>query len=170
MCISGFKNRFLPEIVLITLRAVGLQIKFSLAFWKALYVYCHVPKYQIWIRYVLEIIGLGVRPVLGGTKAEQQNWWIVFEGFPTDFEVILFLRIPGDIEVCEYICFWILGLLILGFWTRKLSVLESDWENRGLCFVPMFWSGSSCYGPVLDLKFLQELEREVMESSPLVWG
>ena len=74
MCISGFKNRFLPEIVVITLRAVGFQIKLSLAFWKALEVYFHVPKFQLLIRYVLEIIGLGVRPVLGGTKAEQQNW------------------------------------------------------------------------------------------------
>ena len=36
VCISGFKNIFLPEIVLITLRAVGLQIKISLAFWKSL--------------------------------------------------------------------------------------------------------------------------------------
>ena len=74
MCISGFKNRFLPEIVLITLRAVGLQIKISLAFWKSLDVYFHVPKFQILIRYDLEITGLGVRPVIGGTKAEQQNW------------------------------------------------------------------------------------------------
>ena len=74
MCISGFKNRFLPEIVLITLRAVGLRIKLSLAFWQALEVYFHVPKFQLLIRYVLEIIDLGVRPVLGGTKAEQQNW------------------------------------------------------------------------------------------------
>ena len=71
MCISGFKNRFLPEIVLITLRAVGLQIKLNLAFWKALDVYFNVPKFQIFIRYGLEIIGIGVRPVLGGTKAEQ---------------------------------------------------------------------------------------------------
>ena len=69
MCISGFKNRFLPEIVLITLRAVGLQIKLSLSFWKALDVYFHFPQFQILIRYGLEIIGLRVRPVLGGTKA-----------------------------------------------------------------------------------------------------
>ena len=74
MCISGFKNIFLPEIVLITLRAVGLQIKLSLAFWKALEVYFHFPKFQLLIRYGLEIIGLGVQPVLGGSKAEQQNW------------------------------------------------------------------------------------------------
>ena len=67
MCISGFKNIFLSYIVLITLRAVGLQIKLSLAFWKALEVYFHVPKFQILIRYGLEIIGLGVQPVLGGT-------------------------------------------------------------------------------------------------------
>ena len=115
MCISGFKNRFLPEIVLITLRAVGLQITLSLAFWKALDVYFHVPKFQILIRYGLEIIGLEVRTVLGGSKSKQQNWWILFEGFPTDFEVTLFLRIPGDIEVCDYIVFWILGLFMLGF-------------------------------------------------------
>ena len=115
MCISGFKNRFLPEIVLITLRAVDLQIKLSLAFWKALDVYFNVPKFQILIRYGLEIIGLEVRPVLGGAKAEQQNLWILFEGFQTDFAVLLFLKIPEDIEVCEYIFFWILGLLILGF-------------------------------------------------------
>lgn len=112
MCISGFKNRFLPEIVLITLRAVGLQIKLSLAFWKAIDVYFNFPKFQILIRYGLEIIGLEVRPVLRGAKAEQQNLWILFEGFQTDFEVILFLRIPGDIEVCEYIFIWILGYLI----------------------------------------------------------
>ena len=73
MCISGFKNIFLPDIVLITLRAVGLQIELSLAFWKSLDVYLHVPKFQILIRYGLEIIGLGVRPVSGGAKAEQQN-------------------------------------------------------------------------------------------------
>ena len=73
MCISGFKNRFLPEIVLITLRAVDLQIKLSLAFWKALDVYFNVPKFQILIHYGLEIIGLEVRPVLGGAKAEEQN-------------------------------------------------------------------------------------------------
>ena len=109
MCISGFKNRFLTDIVLITLRAVDLQIKLSLAFWKSLDVYFNVPKFQILIRYGLEIIGLGVRPILWGTKAEQQNWWILFEGFPTDFEVIRFLRVPGDIEVCEYIFVWILG-------------------------------------------------------------
>ena len=115
MCISGFKNIFLPEIVLITLRAVGLQIKISLAFWKSLEVYFHVPKFQLLIRYVLDIIGLGVQPVLGGSKAEQRNWWILFEGFPMDFEVIHFLRLPGDIEVCEYMFVWILGLLILGF-------------------------------------------------------
>ena len=74
MCISGFKNRFLPEIVLITLRAVGLQIELSLAFWKDLDVYFHVPKLQSLTRYCLEIIGLGVRPVLGGSKAKQQHW------------------------------------------------------------------------------------------------
>ena len=60
MCISGFKNRFLPEIVLITLRDVGLQIKLSLAFGKALDVYFNFPKFQILIRYGLEIIGLEV--------------------------------------------------------------------------------------------------------------
>ena len=74
MCISGFRDRFLPDIVLITLRAVGLQIKLRLSFWKSLEVYFHVPKFQLLIRYGLEIIGLGVQPVLGGSKAEQQNW------------------------------------------------------------------------------------------------
>lgn len=49
-------------------------------------------------------------------------------------------------------------------------MLKSVWENRGLCFVPLFWSGSSSYGPVLDLKFLQELERDVLKIFPLVWG
>ena len=73
MCISGLKNRFLPDFVLLTLRAVGLQINLSLAFWKALDVYFNVPKFQTFIRYGLEIIGLGVRPVPGGAKAEQQN-------------------------------------------------------------------------------------------------
>ena len=56
------------------MRAVGLQIKLGLAFWKALDVYFYVPKFQILIRYGLEIIGLGVRPVPGGSKAKQQNW------------------------------------------------------------------------------------------------
>ena len=155
------KNRFLPDFVLFTLRAVGLQIKLSLAFWKALDVYFNLPKFQILIRYGLEIIGLGVWPVLGGAKAEQQNLWILFEGFPTDFEVILFLKIQGDIEVCEYIFEWILGWFILGFQTQKLSVLKSVWENRGPCFVPLFWSGSRSYRPVLKVKFLQKLERDV---------
>ena len=73
MCISGLKNRFLPDFVLLTLRAVGLQIKLSLAFWKALDVYFNVAKFQTLIRYGLKIIGLGVRSVPGGAKAEQQN-------------------------------------------------------------------------------------------------
>ena len=73
MCISGLKNRFLPDFVLLTLRAVGLQIKLGLAFWKYLDVYFNVPKFQTLIRYGLKIIGLGVRPVPGGAKAEQQN-------------------------------------------------------------------------------------------------
>ena len=73
MCISGFRDRFLPEIVLITLRAVGLQTKLGLAFWKSLDVYFYVPKFQNLIRYGLEIIGLDVRPVLGGVRAEQQH-------------------------------------------------------------------------------------------------
>jgi len=55
------------------MRALGLQIKLGLAFWKALDFYFYVPKFQILIRYGLEIIGLGVRPVPGGAKAEQQN-------------------------------------------------------------------------------------------------
>ena len=115
MCISDWTNRFLPEIVLITLRDIGLQIKLGLAFWKALDVYFNFTKLQILIRYDLEIIGLEVRPVLGGAKAEQQNLWILFEVFRMDFEVILFLKIQEDIEVCEYICFWILEWFILGF-------------------------------------------------------
>ena len=73
MCISGFKNRFLPDFFLLTLRAVGLQITLSLSFWKALDVYFNVPKFQTLIRYGLKIIGLGVRSVPGGAKAEQQN-------------------------------------------------------------------------------------------------
>ena len=36
VCISGFRDRFLLETFLINLRAVGLQINLSLAFWKAL--------------------------------------------------------------------------------------------------------------------------------------
>ena len=44
-----------------------------IAFWKALDVYFNVPKFQTLIRYGLKIIGLGVRPVPGGSKAEQQN-------------------------------------------------------------------------------------------------
>ena len=73
MCISGLKNRFLPDFVLLTLRAVGLQINLSLAFWKALDVYFNVSKFQTLIRYGLKIIGLVVRPVPRGAKAEQQN-------------------------------------------------------------------------------------------------
>ena len=73
MCTSGLKNRFLPDFFLLTLRAVGIQITLGLAFWKALDVYFNVPKFQTLIHYVLEIIVLGVRPVPGGAKAEQQN-------------------------------------------------------------------------------------------------
>jgi len=71
--ISGFKNRFLPDFVLITLRAVGFQIKLSLAFWKALEVYFHVPKFQTLTRYGFGFIGLGLQAVHGRSKPEEQN-------------------------------------------------------------------------------------------------
>ena len=69
----GFEEQIFTRFFLLTLRAVGLQIKLGLAFWKALDVYFNFPKFQTLIRYGLKIIGLGVRPVPGGAKAEQQN-------------------------------------------------------------------------------------------------
>ena len=141
MCISDSKNRFLPEIVLITLRAVGFQIKISLAFWKALDVYFNFPKFQILIRYGLEFIGLGVRSVPGRSKPEQQNLWILFEGFPAPIEVILFVKIPRHVEFCYGIFSWNLGYLFWGF-KPEISVCWNLSENRGSCF----WL--PCFDPV----------------------
>ena len=137
MCISGFKNRFLPNFVLITLRSVGLQIKLSLAFWKSLEVYFHVPKFQILTRYGFGFIGLRIQDVHRRSKPEEQNLWIFFEGFPAPIEVIIFLKIPRHVKFFS----GIYNNHFLGFKPENLVCWNLS-ENRGPCF----WL--PCFDPV----------------------
>ena len=68
--ISVLRRVFIPEIVLIVLGAVDLQIGNMMAFWKALYVDFVFIKCQLMTRCILGAIGLEVRYVPGRSEPE----------------------------------------------------------------------------------------------------
>ena len=56
VCNPSFEHRFLPEMFSTILGVIELQMTFMIAFWKALYVYFHFLKYQIFLMGILRVI------------------------------------------------------------------------------------------------------------------
>ena len=71
---SVLNTVFIPDIVLIGLRAVDLQIRHMMAFWKSLYVQFIALKLQLMNRCILGDIGHGVKAVPRRSEPEQQIW------------------------------------------------------------------------------------------------